>query len=206
MFIPAFIMHEPLRALFMPLTVAVGFAMISAYILSTTFVPVLCVYLLKHHEHDPRTSRPIRADADRLRPRASSGSCGGGWCGQSSGYLAVCGLILWLRGGATGDRVVSAGRFGRVRPPLPAHSRLELQADAGDGPEMPGGDRARGEPENMQITMGFAGQVAPNFGMDNIVLFMRGPDDGYLRVALREGAASSSTSSASGCAKSSRAR
>src|SRR5262249_2932429 len=26
-----------------------------------------------------------------------------------------------------------------------------------------------------------------NFGMNNIVLFMRGPDDGYLRVALREG-------------------
>ena len=29
--------------------------------------------------------------------------------------------------------------------------------------------------------MGFAGQVAPNFGMDNMVLFMRGPDDGQLR-------------------------
>ena len=31
-----------------------------------------------------------------------------------------------------------------------------------------------------------AGQVAPNFGIDNMVLFMRGPDDGQLRVALRE--------------------
>src|SRR5262249_48240902 len=29
------------------------------------------------------------------------------------------------------------------------------------------------------------GQVAPNFGIDNMVLFMRGPDDGQLRVALR---------------------
>ena len=40
--------------------------------------------------------------------------------------------------------------------------------------------------ENIAISLGFAGQVAPNFGMDNIVLFMRGPDDGYLRVALKE--------------------
>ena len=32
--------------------------------------------------------------------------------------------------------------------------------------------------------MGFVGQVAPNFGIDNMVLFMRGPDDGQLRVAL----------------------
>ena len=34
--------------------------------------------------------------------------------------------------------------------------------------------------------MGFVGQVAPNFGIDNMVLFMRGPDDGQLRVALTE--------------------
>ena len=34
--------------------------------------------------------------------------------------------------------------------------------------------------------MGFVGQVAPNFGIDNMVLFMRGPDDGWLRVKLKE--------------------
>ena len=42
-FVPAFIMQDPLRSLFMPLTLAVGFAMISAYLLSSTFVPILCV-------------------------------------------------------------------------------------------------------------------------------------------------------------------
>ena len=47
-FIPAFLMKDPLRSLFMPLTLAVGFAMISSYILSSTFVPILCVTLLKH--------------------------------------------------------------------------------------------------------------------------------------------------------------
>jgi Fe2+ transport system protein FeoA len=42
------------------------------------------------------------------------------------------------------------------------------------------------KPENIDISMGFVGQVAPNFGIDNMVLFMRGPDDGQLRVALNE--------------------
>ena len=37
------------------------------------------------------------------------------------------------------------------------------------------------------ISMGFAGQQAPNYGMNNMLLFMRGPDDGQMRVALREG-------------------
>ena len=48
-FIPAFIMEDPLRSLFMPLTLAVGFAMISSYFLSSTFVPIMSVMLLKHH-------------------------------------------------------------------------------------------------------------------------------------------------------------
>ena len=47
-FIPAFIMEDPLRSLFMPLTLGVGFAMIASYLLSSTFVPILCVALLKH--------------------------------------------------------------------------------------------------------------------------------------------------------------
>ena len=58
------------------------------------------------------------------------------------------------------------------------------------------------KPEHMKITMGYVGQVAPNFGIDNMVLFMRGPDDGQLRVVLTRTAGSSSTSSASGCARS----
>ena len=48
-FIPAFIMAEPVRSLFLPLSLAVGFAMVSSYILSSTVVPVLSVWLLKHH-------------------------------------------------------------------------------------------------------------------------------------------------------------
>src|SRR5262249_48455564 len=48
-FIPAFIMTDPLRSLFMPLTLGVGFAMISSYLLSSTFVPIMCVALLRHH-------------------------------------------------------------------------------------------------------------------------------------------------------------
>ena len=40
--------------------------------------------------------------------------------------------------------------------------------------------------ENVDISMGFAGQVSPLFSVNNLILFMRGPDDGQMRVALRE--------------------
>jgi hypothetical protein len=41
--------------------------------------------------------------------------------------------------------------------------------------------------DSIEISIGFAGQIAPNFGLNNMILLMRGPDDGMLRVALREG-------------------
>ena len=56
-FIPAFIMAEPVRSLFVPLALAVGFAMITSYVLSSTLVPVLSVWLLKHHGHQGGTRK-----------------------------------------------------------------------------------------------------------------------------------------------------
>jgi multidrug efflux pump subunit AcrB len=46
-FIPSFFMEGAARELFVPLSLAVGYAMIASYLLSSTFVPVMCVWLLK---------------------------------------------------------------------------------------------------------------------------------------------------------------
>ena len=52
-FIPSFIMQGAVRALFVPLSLAVGGAMVTSYLLSSTFVPVLSVWLLenRHEAH-----------------------------------------------------------------------------------------------------------------------------------------------------------
>src|SRR4030095_10615340 len=50
-FLPSFFMQGAARALFVPLSLAVGFAMISSYLLSSTFVPVLSVWLLRQYRH-----------------------------------------------------------------------------------------------------------------------------------------------------------
>jgi multidrug efflux pump subunit AcrB len=52
-FIPAFFMIGAAKALFVPLALAVGFAMFASFILSSTLVPVLSVWLLpKNTKHD----------------------------------------------------------------------------------------------------------------------------------------------------------
>src|SRR4051794_2829358 len=187
-FIPAFVMEDPLRSLFMPLTLAVGFAMISSYLLSSTFVPILSVYLLKHKKKD--------ADEGEKGP-GLFGRLLEGYRGAVSWfvrlrwlvvmiYLGACGLILGVLGLQVGTELfprIDAGEFVlRFRPP--PGSSYELTREMGLKCLQTIEDEAG--TKNVQITMGFVGQVAPNFGIDNMVLFMRGPDDGWLRVALNQ--------------------
>jgi multidrug efflux pump subunit AcrB len=54
-FIPAFFMSGAARNLFVPLSLAVGFSMVGSFLLSSTLVPVLAIWLLRA---EPRHHRP----------------------------------------------------------------------------------------------------------------------------------------------------
>jgi multidrug efflux pump subunit AcrB len=186
-FIPAFLMKDPLRALFMPLTLGVGFAMISSYLLSSTFVPILCVYLLKPAEH----GHEKRGLFDLLLAgygKAVHWFVHGRWLTVPA-YLAGCVLILGAIGLRVGTELfpqIDSGEFVlRFRPPPGSNFELTRQMAIKCLEEI---EREAGGPDDIEITMGFVGQVAPNFGINNMALFMRGPDDGQLRIAFREGA------------------
>src|SRR4051794_29770999 len=183
-FIPAFIMSDPLRSLFMPLTLGVGFAMISSYILSSTFVPIMCVSLLKHKGHGEQQGGMFDRFLKVYRKVVSS-FVSLRWL-LVPGYLAACGLVIWLLGVRIGNELfpqIDSGEFVlRFRPPPGSNFELTRQMAVKCLEEI----EREAKPENIEITMGFVGQVAPNFGIDNMVLFMRGPDDGQLRVALTE--------------------
>jgi multidrug efflux pump subunit AcrB len=57
-FVPSFFMTGAAKALFLPLSLAVGFAMIASYLLSSTLVPILSIWW--HREPQPNQIRPIR--------------------------------------------------------------------------------------------------------------------------------------------------
>src|SRR5262249_7742885 len=58
-------------ALFVPLALAVGFSMVTSYILSSTFVPVLSVWLLRHYHPSPPTPLPQGARGENGPPLPS---------------------------------------------------------------------------------------------------------------------------------------
>jgi multidrug efflux pump subunit AcrB len=183
-FTPALIMKDPLRSLFMPLTLAVGFAMIAAYLLTIMFVPIVCVYFIKGKEH----GHEKRGLFDRFLDLYTSLVT---WLVELRwilvpGYVAACGLVLWLVGLQVGTELfpqIDSGEFVlRFRPPPGSNFELtrEMAVKCLEVIE----DEAK--LQNIGISMGFVGQVAPNFGINNMLLFMRGPDDGQLRVALAD--------------------
>ena len=55
-FISAFFMQGAAHNLFVPLALAVGFAMVASYVLSSTFVPVLLIWVLRT-QHGPACGR-----------------------------------------------------------------------------------------------------------------------------------------------------
>jgi len=186
-FIPAFIMVDPMRALFMPLATAVGFAMISSYILSSTLVPIVCVWLLKHHGHSGGHQKQGLFERFQAAFEGVVASIVQARWAVVPLYLLGCGLMLWLIGGRLGTELfpqIDSGQFVlRFRPPRGSSFEITrqmavkvlqvIEEDVG--------------PQNVDISIGYAGQIAPNYGMNNIVLFMRGPDDGWLRAKFRDG-------------------
>ena len=101
-------------------------------------------------------------------------------------YLVACGLVLGVLGLQVGRELfpqIDSGEFVlRFRPPPGSNFELTRQMAIKCLEEI----EREAKAENIAITMGYVGQVAPNFGIDNMVLFMRGPDDGQLRIALTE--------------------
>jgi len=184
-FIPAFMMTDPLRSLFMPLTLAVGFAMISSYLLSSTLVPILCVALLKHRGGHGEGKPGLFDRMVKVYGKAVGWFVRLRWLTVPI-YLGVCGLVLWVLGLQVGTELfpqIDSGEFVlRFRPPPGSNFELTRQMAIKCLEEI----EREAKPEHIAITMGYVGQVAPNFGIDNMVLFMRGPDDGQLRVALTE--------------------
>jgi multidrug efflux pump subunit AcrB len=67
-FISAFFMQGAAHNLFVPLALAVAFAMVASYLLSSTLVPILAIWVLRN-EHDLNAASPSRFDRFRDRYR-----------------------------------------------------------------------------------------------------------------------------------------
>ena len=184
-FVSSFFMQGAARGLFVPLSLAVGFAMIASYFLSSTLVPVMAVWFLKSDPHSMHQAQWM----DRLR-RAYERLLG--WMIPFRWllipvYLGSCiGLCLWHAPHLGRDifPVVDAGQFRlRMRAKDGTHiaktEALAKEALAAVASELGS--------ENIAVSLGYVGMIHSNFPVNAVYQWSRGPEETILYIDLKQG-------------------
>ncbi len=212
-FVPSFLMEGAARGLFVPLAISVGFAMVTAFILSITFVPVLSIWILRHHtehvDHRGRLFFPMWMVqwARRLRQRLTPARPGGdrftfarfqaryslllSWLLSARwillpAYVVLAALVLGLVGTQVGREIapqVDSGQF-QMRIRAPAGTRLELTEEITR--ETLEAIRKKVGPENIEISVAYVGVTAPTYTVNTIYLWTGGVDQAFMRITLRK--------------------
>ncbi len=184
-FVPSFFMTGVAQQLFVPLSLAVGFAMVSSYVLSSTLVPVLSTWMMRGG-HEAKKHRFI----DRVRL-------------EYSAYLAKAFRFRWWVLGAYGlGALVIIGvllpRLGtEIFPSVDSGQyQLRLRAPTGTRIErtevmtLKALDVLREEvgAANVQITSAFIGVQPSSYPINTIYLWTSGPHEAVLQVALKASA------------------
>ncbi len=191
-FISSFFMQGAPRAMFVPLSLAVGFSMVASYILSSTFVPVLSVWLLRHVKLDdfhagasPGWRRRFSFDQFRHRYEGLLTRIVRFRWGLVAAYLAVAAAIIVGLGTQLGTEIfptIDTGQFRlRVRAPDGTHiGRTEqivlkvlevIKETAGA--------------DNVELSLAYLGTIGSSYPINTVFQWTRGPEDAIVRVALK---------------------
>ncbi len=183
-FIPSFFLVGIGRALFPPLALAVGFAMIASYLLSSTLLPVLAGWLLRGGGGDEAEERPGRfARLQAAYARLAARLVRRKWL-VVGGYVAVCAALLPL-GGRLGTELfprVDNGQL-RLRIRAPAGTRLERTEELVRAVEQ--NIRAEVGDAEVTITLANIGNPAWSYPVNGVYVWNGGPHEAVLLVALR---------------------
>ena len=200
-FISSFFMQGAPRAMFVPLSLAVGFSMVASYILSSTLVPVLSVWLLScarrligqarrrpamGARRQPRvlgSSTVLRALPRRLRAAVDDGHAFPR--GLVTAYLAVAAAMIWLVGSRLGPEIfpaIDTGQF-RLRIAAPAGTDIDRTEQVALKALAVIKDAAGAD--NVQMTLGYLGTIASAYPINTVFQWMRGPEDAVMWVALK---------------------
>ena len=176
-FVPSFFMVGAARALFVPLSLAVGFSMLASYLLSISFVPVLSAWMLGG-QHKARFEKRYESAVQRVTQRRGL---------LVSVYIGVAVAVILIIGRILGTEIfptVDVGQF-EVRLKAPTGTRFEETEKIA----LRMLDLIKGEvgQDNVEVSVGFVGLQPPNYPINTIYLWTSGYDEAVLQVQLKRG-------------------
>ena len=215
-FAPSFVMKGVPKAMFLPLSLSIAFAMIISYVAAQTLVPILSVWLLKaemfqyHHRgihahaglalddaevrevNDHAYEEKVRKEENGFFQRMKTGLLHrlDSWMprrkGIVIGYLAV----------TLGLVAVCVAVIGKDMLPHSNAGQLQLRVREPDGTRLEITERTvkgilnsidSAVDGHVAITSAFVGTVSPNYGHSNLYVFNSGSHEAVLQVELSEG-------------------
>jgi multidrug efflux pump subunit AcrB len=177
-FVPAFFMSGIPKAMFVPLTLAVGLAMIASFLLSQTFVPVVSNWMLKDNYVVYSSERWKRFQRSFIQ-KVNSSINNRKWLVPL--YLITSIALAFIFYQFTGKEIfpkVNAGQF-QVRLRLPAGTRLERTEGATK--EVLNMIDTLAYKKNVAITSVFLGVQASSYPVNVIHLWTSGPNEAVIK-------------------------
>src|SRR5260221_662918 len=160
--------------------------MVGSYLLSSTFVPVLAVWMLRNpstHDQPQETFFDrLRAGYDRFaravmrRRRVVVIS-----------YLAISGAILLLVGSALGTEIFPLVDTGQLQLHLRAPAGTRIERTEQIALQTLEAIKREVGPDNVEISLGFVGTQPPNYPINTIYLWSSGSEEAVLQVQLKRG-------------------
>jgi multidrug efflux pump subunit AcrB len=181
-FIPAFFMVGAAQAMFVPMALAVGFAMFASFMLSSTLVPVLSVWLLsKNTKHQENQLSFI----GRAYQRLVKGAVAIRWI-LVPGYLAGAVLIIVSFGPFLGTEIfpkTDSGQFA-IRFRAPSGTQVGITEKIAQQILKTIANEAGGE-DMVDMTIGMVGVHNSSFPVNLVHHWNGGPEEGWLAVQLK---------------------
>jgi multidrug efflux pump subunit AcrB len=181
-FLPAFFMEGSAKALFMPLALAVAFSMVASYVLSSTLLPVLSVWM--------GAGRAVRQEG---------GSGDGAFVGLARFlirvrwfsvpvYLALAVALVRMGSARMGREIFPAVDAGQVQLRFRAEPGTRVEVTEQIAQRILAMVSEEAGPSGVAMTMGLVGVHAPNYPVNLIHQWNSGPEEGTLQIQLAESA------------------
>ncbi|MAX40041.1 efflux RND transporter permease subunit [Gimesia sp.] len=186
-FVSSFFLQGAARSLFVPVALAVGFAMVTSYILSSTFVPVLLTWLLRNHPEAGRSHAPV---LDRVRAayrKTLSLVLPARWV-LVAVYLVACGVIIVGVGTRLGTDIfprVASDQF-RIRMRAPDGTHLGVSEQKAIN--LVKAVEEEFDRDKIDVTLGYVGTVPSSYPINAVFHWSRGPEETVLWVDLKDDA------------------
>ncbi len=213
-FAPAFTMGGIPGSLFLPLALAIGFSMVVSYFLAQTFVPVMANWIMKskhhptqdnfkhipaahpvkdesksamaHHHHFNQQGKPTRFDRwrslylniiEKMMPFRKI---------IVISYLVITGTIVFFLFTGIGRDVLPKVNGAQFQVRLKAKDGTRIEQTEIKTVQLLDAIKDIVGSENLSITSAFVGTHPQQFSISSIFLWMAGPQESVIQVALNE--------------------